>query len=109
VTLVDAAPAPVHLRVLVQAGRRHCGQADPALRCRPAAAGGVAHRRPGRRAACAATAERVALTPGRGYFVQSVGSDAGAPPAGSAFWISDTGVRYGWTPPRTPRPSRRSG
>lgn len=43
----------------------------------------------------AATAERVALTPGSGYFVQSVGSDAGAPPAGSAFWISDTGVRYG--------------
>ena len=43
----------------------------------------------------AATAERVALPPGTGYFVQSVGSDAGAPPAGSAFWISDTGVRYG--------------
>lgn len=43
----------------------------------------------------AATAERVALTPGSGYFVQSVGSDAGAPPAGSAFWVSDTGVRYG--------------
>jgi hypothetical protein len=35
------------------------------------------------------------LTPGSGYFVQSVGSDAGAPPAGSAFWVSDTGVRYG--------------
>ncbi|MGW0161382.1 type VII secretion protein EccB [Mycobacterium sp. NPDC003323] len=43
----------------------------------------------------AITAERVALTPGSGYFVQSVGSDAGAPPAGAAFWISDTGVRYG--------------
>lgn len=43
----------------------------------------------------AATAERVALSPGSGYFVQSVGSDAGAPPAGSAFWVSDTGVRYG--------------
>lgn len=43
----------------------------------------------------AATAERVALRPGSGYFVQSVGSDAGAPPAGSAFWVSDTGVRYG--------------
>jgi type VII secretion protein EccB len=41
------------------------------------------------------TADRVALAPGSGYFVQSVGSDAGAPPAGSAFWISDTGVRYG--------------
>ena len=43
----------------------------------------------------AGTAERVALAAGSGYFVQSVGSDAGAPPAGSAFWISDTGVRYG--------------
>jgi type VII secretion protein EccB len=29
---------------------------------------------------------RVALTPGRGYFVES---------AGSLFWVSDTGVRYG--------------
>ncbi|MGH3583471.1 MAG: type VII secretion protein EccB, partial [Mycobacterium sp.] len=38
---------------------------------------------------------RVALSPGSGYFVQSVGSDAGAPQAGSAFWVSDTGVRYG--------------
>ncbi|GAA2551344.1 type VII secretion protein EccB [Mycolicibacterium diernhoferi] len=41
------------------------------------------------------TADHVALTPGSGYFVQSVGSAAGAPPAGSAFWVSDTGVRYG--------------
>lgn len=41
------------------------------------------------------TANRVALTPGSGYFVQATGSGAGAPPAGSAFWISDTGVRYG--------------
>lgn len=41
------------------------------------------------------TANRVALSPGSGYFVQSVGSDAGAPQAGSAFWVSDTGVRYG--------------
>ncbi|MCV7252874.1 type VII secretion protein EccB [Mycobacterium hackensackense] len=41
------------------------------------------------------TANRVALPPGKGYFVQSVGSDAGAPQAGSSFWISDTGVRYG--------------
>jgi type VII secretion protein EccB len=41
------------------------------------------------------TANRVALSPGKGYFVQSVGSEAGAPQAGSAFWVSDTGVRYG--------------
>lgn len=41
------------------------------------------------------TANRVALSPGRGYFVQSVGSEPGAPQAGSGFWISDTGVRYG--------------
>ena len=32
------------------------------------------------------TADRVALTPGRGYLVQS---------GGSYFWVSDTGVRYG--------------
>jgi type VII secretion protein EccB len=57
------------------------------------------------------TATRVALTPGSGYFTQTVGqanpsprtraavspSGAAAPPpaAGSLFWVSDTGVRYG--------------
>ncbi|MGV0836209.1 type VII secretion protein EccB [Mycolicibacterium thermoresistibile] len=45
------------------------------------------------------TATRVALTPGSGYLVDSVGLRSGAPaadPAGaSLFWISDTGVRYG--------------
>ncbi|BBU24797.1 type VII secretion protein EccB [Mycobacterium xenopi] len=40
-------------------------------------------------------AARVALTPGRGYFAQTVGQDASSPPAGSLFWIADTGVRYG--------------
>jgi type VII secretion protein EccB len=44
------------------------------------------------------TASRVALTSGAGYFAQSVDGDStdgtnGA--AGSLFWISDTGVRYG--------------
>ncbi|KWX20026.1 secretion protein EccB [Mycolicibacterium wolinskyi] len=41
------------------------------------------------------TANRVALTPGTGYFVQTVGSEPGSPTAGSLFWVSDTGVRYG--------------
>ncbi|BBY58835.1 type VII secretion protein EccB [Mycolicibacterium sarraceniae] len=41
------------------------------------------------------TAARVALPPGRGYFVQTVGQQPASPPAGSLFWISDTGVRYG--------------
>ncbi|MBV9318381.1 MAG: type VII secretion protein EccB [Mycobacterium sp.] len=41
------------------------------------------------------TASRVALAPGSGYFVQTVGTDAAAPPAGSLFWVADTGVRYG--------------
>jgi ESX secretion system ATPase EccB len=41
------------------------------------------------------TATRVALAPGTGYFTQTVGGGAAAPPAGSLFWISDTGVRYG--------------
>lgn len=41
------------------------------------------------------TATRVALAPGRGYFVQTVGQQAASPPAGSLFWVSDTGVRYG--------------
>ncbi|ART72754.1 type VII secretion protein EccB [Mycobacterium dioxanotrophicus] len=40
-------------------------------------------------------ADRVALTPGTGYFVQTVGAEPGSPTAGSLFWISDTGVRYG--------------
>ncbi len=41
------------------------------------------------------TANRVAITPGSGYFAQTVGGEAAAPPAGSLFWIADTGVRYG--------------
>lgn len=41
------------------------------------------------------TATRVALPPGRGYFVQTVGQQPASPPAGSLFWVSDTGVRYG--------------
>jgi type VII secretion protein EccB len=41
------------------------------------------------------TANRVALTPGTGYFTATVGQNAASPAAGSQFWISDTGVRYG--------------
>ena len=40
-------------------------------------------------------ATRVALAPGSGYFTQTVGGGASAPAAGSLFWVSDTGVRYG--------------
>lgn len=40
-------------------------------------------------------AARVALAPGAGYFTQTVGHGASAPAAGSLFWVSDTGVRYG--------------
>ena len=39
------------------------------------------------------TATRVATAPGTGYFVQTIGQDT--PAAGSLFWVSDTGVRYG--------------
>jgi type VII secretion protein EccB len=42
-----------------------------------------------------ATATRVALAPGTGYFTQSVGGGVTSPGAGSLFWVSDTGVRYG--------------
>ncbi|MHA7653091.1 type VII secretion protein EccB [Mycobacterium sp. ML4] len=38
---------------------------------------------------------KVAITPGSGYFTQTVGGGAAAPPTGSLFWVSDTGVRYG--------------
>src|ERR1700729_1708943 len=41
------------------------------------------------------TASRVAMAPGTGYFAQTVGQSAASPAAGSLFWISDTGVRYG--------------
>ncbi len=45
------------------------------------------------------TADQVALTPGHGYLVQSVGQDGGGessrPVSGADFWLSDTGVRYG--------------
>jgi type VII secretion protein EccB len=46
-------------------------------------------------------ATRVAMAPGTGYFTQTVGhqvvgqNGAAPPAAGSLFWISDTGVRYG--------------
>ncbi len=40
-------------------------------------------------------ASRVVLPVGRGYFVQTVGQEPAAPAAGSLFWVSDTGVRYG--------------
>ncbi len=43
----------------------------------------------------ASGATRVALAPGTGYFAQSVGGGATSPAAGSLFWVSDTGVRYG--------------
>ncbi|ORU97936.1 type VII secretion protein EccB [Mycobacterium bohemicum] len=42
-----------------------------------------------------ATATRVALAPGTGYFTQTVGGGPAAPGTGSLFWVSDTGVRYG--------------
>ena len=41
------------------------------------------------------TATRVAISPGSGFFVQTVGQEPGSPTAGSLFWVSDTGVRYG--------------
>jgi hypothetical protein len=41
------------------------------------------------------TANRVAIAPGAGYFAQTVGQGSSSPAAGSLFWISDTGVRYG--------------
>jgi len=41
------------------------------------------------------TATRVDLAPGTGYFTQTVGGGSAAPAAGSLFWVSDTGVRYG--------------
>ena len=43
----------------------------------------------------AGTANRVAIDPGAGYLVQTVGAEPGSPTAGSLFWVSDTGVRYG--------------
>jgi len=41
------------------------------------------------------TASRIAMAPGTGYFAATVGENAASPAAGSLFWISDTGVRYG--------------
>ena len=38
---------------------------------------------------------RVVLPPGNGYLVQVVGQEPESPTAGSQFWVSDTGVRYG--------------
>lgn len=46
------------------------------------------------------TATRVAVPPGSGYFAQTVGQGPAFQPAGSLFWISDTGVRYGIDDPK---------
>ncbi|WP_167098040.1 type VII secretion protein EccB [Mycobacterium sp. DL592] len=40
-------------------------------------------------------AQRAVLKPGVGYFVQTVGQQPASPSAGSLFWVSDTGVRFG--------------
>ena len=40
-------------------------------------------------------ANRAVLQPGVGYFVQTVGQEPASPSAGSPFWISDTGMRFG--------------
>lgn len=45
------------------------------------------------------TADRVVTAPGTGFLVQTAGQDVrqqpASPAAGSLFWVSDTGVRYG--------------
>ncbi|MCX2933423.1 type VII secretion protein EccB [Mycobacterium sp. CVI_P3] len=58
----------------------------------PIARGAKAVELPGR---SGAYASRVVLPVGTGYFVQTVGQEPASPPAGSLFWLSDTGMRYG--------------
>ncbi|BBY60536.1 type VII secretion protein EccB [Mycolicibacterium sarraceniae] len=41
------------------------------------------------------SAARVVLPVGKGYFAQTVGQESASPPAGSLFWLSDAGMRYG--------------
>lgn len=41
------------------------------------------------------SAARVVMPTGTGYFVQTVGQEPSAPVAGSVFWLSDIGMRYG--------------
>ncbi|OYN76030.1 type VII secretion protein EccB [Mycolicibacterium sphagni] len=41
------------------------------------------------------SASRVVLPVGKGYFAQTVGQEPASPAAGSLFWLSDTGMRYG--------------
>ncbi|MGJ6126750.1 type VII secretion protein EccB [Mycolicibacterium sp. Y3] len=43
----------------------------------------------------AGTATRAVLPTGKGYFVQTAGQQPTAPQAGSVFWVSDIGMRYG--------------
>ncbi len=42
-----------------------------------------------------AGAGQVFISPGFGYFVQTVGQEPAAPRTGSLFWVSDTGMRFG--------------
>ncbi len=46
-------------------------------------------------AADGATAARVVIPTGTGYFVQTAGQEPAGPTAGTLFWLSDTGIRYG--------------
>lgn len=46
-------------------------------------------------AARGATAARVVMPTGTGYFVQTAGQEPAGPTAGTLFWVSDTGIRYG--------------
>ncbi len=40
-------------------------------------------------------ADRVFVEPGIGHLVQTVGQEPASPTAGSLFWVSDTGMRFG--------------
>jgi len=95
VTVVDRATAPVTCF-------RWAKPAGAASNSQTLLAGSVLPLRDGQRpvalvgAGSGATANRVAIAPGTGYLVAAVGqSTTGGAGDLSAYWISDTGVRYG--------------
>ena len=91
-TLVDAASDPVTCAYWSKTDRGRHQLAEPAVGLGAAGAGSrcapsswsAGRERPESR-----------WPPGTGYFTQTVGGGAAAPAAGSLFWVSDTGVRYG--------------
>jgi type VII secretion protein EccB len=91
ITLVDQATAPV----TCARWTKSVGAGTSSLILLSGAALPVAEGAHGVQLFITAGATRAFLAPGVGYLTQTVGQEPSSPSAGSLFWVSDTGVRFG--------------